>query len=115
MKKFRSDVTNFIKGYKNVDDIKSTLNSLRKIRRSYMKLLSNLKERGISTEYQTLTSTLIEFASLVSIREEIELLRELLNSLTKRQAKDDLIAVIKSDLKEAEKMDSLVLKVLSKL
>jgi hypothetical protein len=99
--------------YEELDDI---IISLRKIRRTYIKLLKEMDPKlPIEKEYNELLRTLMEFTSLIALNDEYELIDKVGKLASDMEVDKERIDKLKDDINELKELRSILERFLKKM
>ena len=101
LSKLRKQVSDLEKGRVSFEEVKETLDKLRRTRKVLFKSLEVSKASGLSAEYVEPLTTLLEFTLMVSVNDEKELLQKIRDLLSGEGDREG-VEYVQEDLKNLE-------------
>ena len=113
LRKLRKQVRDYSRGRIQYEDLSITLAELRRARRAYVRIIESPIK--VSQELKDSIATLIEFTYLVSVNDEVELLKRTITLMRKNGVEQHLIKNVEEDLREVKELSKLVSETLTLL
>jgi len=113
LRKLRKQVRDYSRGRIRYEDLNMTLAELRRARRAYVRIIESPIK--VSQELKDSIATLIEFTYLVSVNDEVELLKRTITLMRKNGVEQHLIKNVEEDLREVKELSKLVYETLTLL